>query len=86
MKDVSVSITANPLYPSEKEIDFIMCLRYTETDNLKITQDTDLASSSLINAQVIYLNQFLPTTSIDDRTIFRIGILNYYGDDGSGNN
>ena len=32
MKDVSVSITANPLYPSEKEIDFIMCLRYTETD------------------------------------------------------
>ena len=35
MKDVTIITTANPLYPSEKELDFIMCIRYTTGTTLK---------------------------------------------------
>ena len=50
MKDVQLSIQSNPLYPSQNEIDFIMCFRYTSDTSLKFNDTTSLATSIIISA------------------------------------
>ena len=49
MKGVTFNIKANPVYPSENEIDFIMCFRYTTGTTLKYSEASTLATTSLIN-------------------------------------
>ena len=55
-----------------------MCIRYTSGTNLKYTDTTSLASSSLINAQLINFRSSIGVT--DASTFFKIGVLNYYDD------
>ena len=50
MKDVQLSIQSNPLYPSQNEIDFIMCSRYTSGTSLSLTETTTLATTNIIHA------------------------------------
>ena len=52
MKGVTLNVKGNPLYPSTKEIDFIMCFRYTPSEilTLKRTEASILAGVSLINS------------------------------------
>ena len=55
-----------------------MCLRYSDSTNLKYTDATSIASSSLINAQLINFCSSIGIT--DASTFFKIGVLNYYDD------
>ena len=55
-----------------------MCLRYSESTSLKYTDTTSIATSSLINAQLINFRSSIGIT--DASTFFKIGVLNYYAD------
>ena len=59
-----------------------MCIRYTPvgTTQLEIDATSTLASSSLINAQIINFKNYT-TDMTSSSSIFRIGILNYFTDD-----
>ena len=86
MKHVTLSIVANNLYPHQNDLDFIMCFRYNPaaTVTLAVGETSILASSSLINAQVI--NFKANVTDMDaQNSIFRVGILNYYTEDFTAN-
>ena len=54
IRHAKLSIVANSLYPSQNDLDFIMCFRYTvysaTPTNLGINGATTLASSSVVNA------------------------------------
>ena len=58
-----------------------MCLRYApvEATSLAIDETTNLASSSLINAQIINFKVYIADMSTAS-SIFRVGVLNYFTD------
>ena len=82
MKGVTLNVKGNPLYPSTKKIDFIMCFRYTPSEmlTLKRTETSILAGVSLINSQLIRLRNFETAIFVETATYFKIGLLNYYDD------
>ena len=59
-----------------------MCLRYAPvaTTTLAIDGTTYLASSSLINAQIINFKTYISDMTTSS-SIFRVGFLNYFTDD-----
>ena len=82
MKKVTLSVVANSLYPHQNDIDFIMCLRFALKDTSSLAYDgtTLLASSSIINAQIINFKSYIDHMDTS-ASIFRLGFLNYFTND-----